>query len=183
MFILNLLQKINCKTYNNIFFFHLQVKLLIHKIMKIFIPENNQKPKEIYKELHDDFLNKALVCVLKLSIAIIENNKQNPWIILIPQKPNAVELIDLTTAEQHSLLEEINLISKILKTTFRADKINIATLGNKTPQLHIHIIARYKNPSMDINFPNALFGLKYEKMNPEEQKNRIKIFQDHIKKI
>ena len=45
-------------------------------------------------------------------------------------------------------------ISKIIKNIYKPDKLNIANLGNIVSQLHIHIIARYKN---DNSFPNPVW--------------------------
>jgi diadenosine tetraphosphate (Ap4A) HIT family hydrolase len=38
-------------------------------------------------------------------------------------------------------------ISKVLKDTFKANKIDRATLGNEVPHLHWHLIPRYKTES------------------------------------
>src|SRR3990167_11065634 len=79
---------------------------------------------------------------LSLSQARLMNNALFPWIILIPEIPSAVELIDLSIEHQHIILEEINQISTILRKNVDCTKLNIAALGNQVSQLHIHIIAR-----------------------------------------
>ena len=92
---------------------------------------------------------------LGLSELRLFNHSSLVWLILIPKRDNLVELIDLTFEEQVELLQEINLISKVLKKTFPCDKLNIASLGNIVSQLHVHIIARRKN---DPYFPKSPFG-------------------------
>jgi diadenosine tetraphosphate (Ap4A) HIT family hydrolase len=42
------------------------------------------------------------------------------------------------------LIEEIATASSAMSREFNADKMNVAALGNATPQLHIHIVARFK---------------------------------------
>ena len=139
--------------------------------------------RQTFESIHNDFLQKKIIANMPLSIALLENNKQNPWIILVPKISNAVEIIDLSTAQQHALLNEINIFSKILKQQFNADKLNIAALGNVTPQLHIHVIARYKDSNKDQHFPKPLFGLEATKMNDFEQQQRIEIMNNELIKI
>lgn len=107
---------------------------------------------------------------LKLSKLLLMNDANYYWFILVPQKPNLVELIDLTFDEQKIILEEINQISKILKDKFNCDKINIATLGNVVKQLHIHVIGRFEN---DPSYPKPVWGALSAKEYDEELKNEI----------
>jgi diadenosine tetraphosphate (Ap4A) HIT family hydrolase len=108
---------------------------------------------------------------LSLSKLLLMNDANYLWFILVPRKENLVELIDLNFEEQKQLLEEINKISKILKSEFKVDKINIATLGNVVKQLHIHVIGRFKN---DIAFPKPVWGFASEK--PFSNADKEKIF-------
>lgn len=95
-----------------------------------------------------------LIKDLKLSKLLLMNNKLYPWFILVPKKHNITEIIDLTPPEQQILLSEINQTSTLLQRIYNPDKLNIAALGNVVSQLHIHLIARYKN---DITFPKPVW--------------------------
>jgi diadenosine tetraphosphate (Ap4A) HIT family hydrolase len=95
-----------------------------------------------------------LIKDLKLSKLLLMNNKLYPWLILVPKKHNITEIIDLTPPEQQTLLSEINQTSTLLQKIYNPDKLNIAALGNVVSQLHIHLIARYKN---DITFPKPVW--------------------------
>lgn len=77
------------------------------------------------------------------------------WFILIPKKGGQRELVDLELDDQNLLLEEMNFCQRLLLQHAQCDKINIGALGNLTPQLHIHIIARYKN---DRAWPGPIWG-------------------------
>jgi diadenosine tetraphosphate (Ap4A) HIT family hydrolase len=44
------------------------------------------------------------------------NDANYLWFILVPRKPDLVELTDLSFEEQIEVLREINLVAKILKT-------------------------------------------------------------------
>src|SRR5262245_22999487 len=74
--------------------------------------------------------------------ALLANDANYPWLILVPRLPGLVELIDLEDNAQVQLLGEIAAAVNALKTVTRCDKLNIAALGNQVPQLHVHIIAR-----------------------------------------
>jgi diadenosine tetraphosphate (Ap4A) HIT family hydrolase len=95
------------------------------------------------------------ICDLKISRLLLMNDANYLWFILVPKKSDLVELIDLNFDEQIEVLREINLVAKILKTDFAAEKINIAALGNAVKQLHIHVIGRFEN---DATFPKPVWG-------------------------
>ena len=95
------------------------------------------------------------ICDLPLSSALLMNDANYLWLILVPRKPDLVELTDLSFAEQTQVLQEINSVAKILKKEFDAEKLNIAALGNVVSQLHIHVIGRKKN---DATFPKPVWG-------------------------
>jgi diadenosine tetraphosphate (Ap4A) HIT family hydrolase len=79
---------------------------------------------------------------LELSQLRLQNDSRYPWVMLIPRLASACEIIDLDEAQSHLFIQEIRIVSHALRTVFPCDKINVASLGNKVRQLHIHIIAR-----------------------------------------
>ena len=46
-------------------------------------------------------------------------------------------------------------VESAIREVIHPDKINLASLGNKTPHLHWHIIPRFEN---DKHFPNSHWG-------------------------
>ena len=96
---------------------------------------------------------------LPLCRALLVNNALFPWLILVPRIGNAHEIIDLAPSDQHRLMDEIALISNVVQVTFKAEKLNIAALGNQVPQLHVHVIARF---AKDAAWPNPVWGVKGE---------------------
>jgi len=87
-----------------------------------------------------------------------------PWLLLVPRRDKAVEMVDLDTIEQAQLMTEIAHASRTLKTLTSCDKINVAALGNVVAQLHVHVIARSRG---DAAWPkpvwNAVPPRDYEK--------------------
>jgi len=93
--------------------------------------------------LKDSYFIKHLnLCSVRLI-----NNSKFPWIILIPNRKNITDITDLQSKDQMLLMKEIVACSKLMKKIFRTKKLNVEKIGNIVPQLHIHIIARFKKDS------------------------------------
>ena len=105
----------------------------------------------LHPQLHADTLP---VCDLALSRLLAMNDANYPWLILVPRRAGASEIIDLG-AEQSLLMDELALVSWALKDETRCDKLNVAAIGNMVPQLHIHIVARRKD---DAAWPKPVWG-------------------------
>jgi diadenosine tetraphosphate (Ap4A) HIT family hydrolase len=97
----------------------------------------------------------AAVGDLPLARTLIMNDANYPWLILVPRQVGAVELIDLSNAQQAQLMDEISMLSRVLKDVTACDKLNVATIGNAVPQLHIHIVARHRS---DAAWPKPVWG-------------------------
>ena len=106
----------------------------------------------LHKQLEADTFK---VCDLKLCRLLLMNDQAYPWVILVPREENISEITDLSSKNQQLLMEEISQISNVLQIITSAEKMNIAALGNVVPQLHIHIIARFKN---DPSWPAPIWG-------------------------
>ena len=92
---------------------------------------------------------------LPLSRALLANDANYSWLILVPRRPGLVELIDLEENEQVQLLGEIAAAARALKSISECEKLNIAALGNQVPQLHVHVIARRHS---DAAWPKPVWG-------------------------
>jgi len=79
-----------------------------------------------------------------------------PWLVLVPRRPNACDVIDLTDADQARLAVESAQAGRALKDMTRCTKLNVAALGNAVPQLHVHIIARFSD---DAAWPKPVWGV------------------------
>lgn len=97
----------------------------------------------------------ALITNLSLSRVLLMNDARFPWIILVPERAGLVDLHDLKHDDYNTLTREIRGASKAMAAIFTADKMNVATLGNMVPQLHVHIIARYRR---DAAWPAPVWG-------------------------
>jgi diadenosine tetraphosphate (Ap4A) HIT family hydrolase len=84
---------------------------------------------------------------LKLCTVRLHDNSRFPWIMLIPKRKNINDITDLNSKDQMLLMKEIVFSSKVMKKLFKTSKLNVEKVGNIVPQLHIHIIARFKKDS------------------------------------
>ena len=66
------------------------------------------------------------------------------WLVLIPKKPNLIELSDLDISERNKLINFTIDLGDQLKSNQQYDKINIGMLGNIVSQLHLHLVLRNK---------------------------------------
>ncbi len=94
-------------------------------------------------ELHPNLQSKAFICDLGLSRVLLQDESSYPWIFLVPRRAGLSRMMDLTHDEQKIVMQELDLAQKILWREFSPTQINVAAIGNKTPQLHIHVIARF----------------------------------------
>jgi diadenosine tetraphosphate (Ap4A) HIT family hydrolase len=91
---------------------------------------------------------------LALSRVLAIDDADYPWLVLVPRRAGAVEIADLG-ADAARLMDEILLASNALKDVTRCDKLNVAAIGNVVPQLHVHIVARWKNDPL---WPKPVWG-------------------------
>ena len=92
---------------------------------------------------------------LPLSRVLVINDANYPWLLLVPRRPDIVELIDLDEVAQAQLMTEIARVSRAMREVTRCHKLNVAALGNAVPQLHVHVIARFRN---DAAWPKPVWG-------------------------
>lgn len=117
---------------------------------------------------------------LKLCDLYLMNDRKYPWFILIPRVNNVYDLVDLDYDDQVKLLKEVNIVSAFLRERFGFDKLNVASLGNVVRQLHIHVVARYKN---DHSYPDPVWcNNKAEKYDVNEIEKLIIEFNDYYAK-
>jgi len=106
----------------------------------------------LHPQLHNDA---ASVCDLALSRVLSINDADYPWLVLVPRRANVIEIADLGD-EAKLLMVEIAQVSRVLKEVTRCDKINVAAIGNVVPQLHVHIVARWKRDPL---WPKPIWGI------------------------
>jgi diadenosine tetraphosphate (Ap4A) HIT family hydrolase len=86
---------------------------------------------------------------------LLMNDANWPWFILVPDRDGITEIHQLDPVDQWQLMRESSFLAERLAARFRADKLNIAALGNVVPQLHVHHIVRHR---ADPAWPAPVWG-------------------------
>lgn len=104
--------------------------------------------------------NSRPVAELGLCHVRLMNDARFPWLLLIPARDGAVELIDLSPQDQAKVLSDINIACAALRAVAwpsgAVEKLNVAALGNMVAQLHIHVIGRRSD---DPAWPGPVWGV------------------------
>ena len=123
----------------------------------------NKVNKRFLKDSHH--ISNLQLC----SVRLIDNSKF-PWIILIPNRKNITDITELNSKDQILLMKEIVHCSKLMKKIFKTSRLNVEKIGNIVPNLHIHIIARFKN---DNTWPLSVWVTKGKIYSKKLLLNRI----------
>jgi len=116
---------------------------------------------------------------LPLSRVLLVDDANWPWLLLVPRRLDVSDIIDLDEVEQAQLATETSRVARALKAVTACHKLNIASLGNVVPQLHVHVIARRKG---DTGWPKPIWGAapaiayKEQELEPFKAELRRKIW-------
>ena len=106
--------------------------------------------------LHSDLQRDGIeIANLPLCRLLLCNDSNYPWFIMVPRRSDVKDIYQLEWQDQLQFLNESSAVSEILMQCFNGEKMNVAALGNMTPQLHIHHIVRFKN---DPSWPKPIWG-------------------------
>lgn len=112
-----------------------------------------------------------------LSRVLLMNDSQFPWLILVPQRNDITEIVQLTAEDRQQLMIESGWLAESLVELYKPDKLNIAAIGNLVPQLHLHHVARYRS---DIAWPAPIWGkfptIAYSEQEAETQTARLRAY-------
>lgn len=107
-------------------------------------------------KLHPDLIRDGLpLGTFSLCQVLLINDAHYPWFVLVPKRENISDTIDLNLEDYAALWAESREFSRAIMSAFNGEKLNVAALGNMTPQLHIHHIVRYKT---DLAWPGPIWG-------------------------
>ncbi len=107
-------------------------------------------------QIHPQLLADS-VPIINLPLCAIRllDDARFPWVLLIPRLAAITQWLDVPCKTQHEILDEIQMVSAAINTLFKPVKINLATIGNKVDQLHIHCVARHTH---DAAWPDVVWG-------------------------
>ena len=127
-------------------------------------------------QLHPDLIRDGIdMGRLDLCRVLLINDSNYPWFVLVPERDGISDTIDLSPADYTQTWLESRIFSQAIMDIFNGQKLNVAALGNMTPQLHIHHIVRYHD---DAAWPGPIWGkvamTPYDAAKAAEIKSKLK---------
>lgn len=107
---------------------------------------------------------------LPLARTLLMNDANYPWLVLVPRRLDAVEIIDLDENQQVQLMNEIAMLARVLKDVTACHKLNIGAIGNLVPQLHVHLVARRRD---DAAWPRPVWGTVVARSYERAERDRL----------
>jgi len=100
------------------------------------------------------------------------------WLLIVPEREGLSEWHDLAEDDAAFISRLMHHCSAELKRATSATKINIGTIGNIVPMLHIHVVARQAG---DPTWPEPVWGRgQATKMSLTEEAWRVAVVKDII---
>jgi len=107
-------------------------------------------------KLHPDLTRDGIhMGDFSLCRVLLINDSHYPWFVLVPQIDGLKDTTDLNPDDYAQMWNESRKFGIGIMDVFEGEKLNVAALGNMTPQLHIHHIVRYAN---DPAWPSPIWG-------------------------
>ncbi|WP_234697160.1 HIT family protein [Nitrosophilus alvini] len=107
-------------------------------------------------------------------VYIQKEESEIPWLKIFTKKV-CKEFSDCEKETREEIFRLLYLIEKEMIEYYRPEKINIASFGNYLPQVHFHIMARFKNDSF---FPEPVWGKRQR-----EAKLELPSFEGFVKRL
>jgi diadenosine tetraphosphate (Ap4A) HIT family hydrolase len=107
---------------------------------------------------------------LPLCRLLLMNDANYPWLILVPRRPDLTEITELAPGDRSELMAEMVEVAAEVKSLTGCHKLNVAALGNAVPQLHIHVVARFRT---DPAWPKPVWGQVPARPYTEAKRDRM----------
>ncbi len=86
---------------------------------------------------------------------VLLNDADYPAYCRVELVAHMKEMTDLTPEHRARMMRVVFSVETAMREVIAPDKINLASLGNKTPHVHWHVIPRFAD---DKHFPNSHWG-------------------------
>ncbi len=86
---------------------------------------------------------------------VLLNDVDYPGYCRVELLAHVKEMTDLSISQRSQLMKVVCVVEQAIRDVLQPSKINLASLGNKTPHLHWHVVPRFQD---DKHFPNSHWG-------------------------
>ncbi len=104
---------------------------------------------------------------------VLLNDADYPGYCRVELIAHVKEMTDLLPEQRIRLMQVVFEVESALRAVVNPDKINLASLGNKTPHLHWHVIPRFEH---DAHFPNSHWA-------PAQRDSHAQLLDSNSKKL
>ena len=105
-------------------------------------------------DLCDDAGGEILFAHPQLRVVLVDDALY-PAFCRVVWREHMREMTDLAPLDRSLCMQVVCRVEQALRDVFAPHKINLASLGNLTPHLHWHLIARFE---ADAHFPQPVWG-------------------------
>ncbi|MDP3609655.1 MAG: HIT family protein [Methylophilus sp.] len=95
---------------------------------------------------------------------VLMNDADYPAYCRVELIAHVKEMTDLAPQDRARTMKVVFGVETAVREVIQPDKINLASLGNKTPHMHWHVIPRFEN---DKHFPNSHWGEAMRNTKPQ----------------
>lgn len=92
-----------------------------------------------------------------------------PGFVRVILRRHATDMAELSAAERQALMEVVFAVEAAVRDTMKADKMNLASLGNQTPHVHWHVVPRFRD---DRHFPNPIWAAPRRGHEPHAEREK-----------
>jgi len=93
---------------------------------------------------------------------------------------HAAEMTDLTPQQRQHIMDVVWEVELCLREILQPYKINLASLGNRTPHVHWHVIPRYRD---DAHFPDALWAASRRPARPAQDQDEARLLATLVERL
>lgn len=86
---------------------------------------------------------------------VLVDDADHPGFVRVIWNTHVREMTDLAPADRAHLMQAVYAAETAVRATLAPLKVNLASLGNVTPHVHWHVIARYAD---DAQFPAPIWA-------------------------
>lgn len=104
---------------------------------------------------------------------VLLNDADYPAYCRVELLAHIKEMTDLQSPQRAQMMKVVFAVETAMREVLNPTKINLASLGNKTPHVHWHIVPRFEN---DKHFPNSHWGEAVREGSPvqlDESKKKL----------
>lgn len=110
---------------------------------------------------------------------VLLNDADYPAYCRVELLAHIKEMTDLQPPQRAQMMKVVFAVETAMREVLNPTKINLASLGNKTPHVHWHLVPRFEN---DKHFPNSHWGEAVREGSPvqlDESKKKLLIEKIH----